>query len=95
MQLFIFLFANYQVGSEHAEFHKICSKLPLIPNKGDKVSFSDEEKVNPAKLLPPKDGNAPLDFWRYEGSLTTPPLLESVIWTVFKKPIQVSKEQVR
>ena len=63
--------------------------MGLIPNKGDKVSFVDDEKVDPAKLLPPS-----LDFWRYEGSLTTPPLLESVIWTVFKKPIQISQEQV-
>ena len=82
------------MGSKHPEFDKICSKLALIPNKGDKVSFADAEKIDPAKLLPAKDGNAPLDFWRYEGSLTTPPLLESVIWTVFKKPIGISKEQV-
>ena len=54
----------------------------------------DGEKIDPVKLLPQRDGNAPLDFWRYEGSLTTPPLLESVIWTVFKKPIQISKDQV-
>ena len=64
--------------------------MGLIPNKGDKVSFVDDEKVDPAKLLPPS-----LDFWRYEGSLTTPPLLESVIWTVFKKPIQISQDQVK
>ena len=83
-----------EVGSKHPEFEKICNKLCLIPNKGDKVSFSDNEKVDPAKLLPHRDSNAPLEFWRYEGSLTTPPLLESVIWTVFKKPIQVSNEQL-
>ena len=81
--------SEIKVGNEHPEFGKICKKMGLIPNKGDKVSFMDDEKVDPAKLLPPS-----LDFWRYEGSLTTPPLLESVIWTVFKKPIQISQEQV-
>ena len=34
-------------------------------------------------------------FYNYEGSLTTPPLLESVIWTVFKEPITFSQEQVQ
>ena len=52
------------------------------------------EKVDLAKLLPPQDENDPLDFWRYEGSLTTPPLCECVIWTVLKKPIQISEDQV-
>ena len=40
-------------------------------------------------LLPKEHG-----FWTYDGSLTTPPLLESVTWIVFQKPIQVSEEQV-
>ena len=89
-----------EVGSEHPEFQKISCKLPLIPNKGDKIYFSDEEKVDPAKLLPQMDSDdsdteeAPLNFWRYEGSLTTPPCSESVIWTIFKNPIQISDEQM-
>ena len=31
-------------------------------------------------------------FYNYDGSLTTPPLLESVIWTVFKEHITMSEE---
>uniref|UniRef100_A0A8C8SK93 Carbonic anhydrase n=1 Tax=Pelusios castaneus TaxID=367368 RepID=A0A8C8SK93_9SAUR len=34
-------------------------------------------------------------FYRYHGSLTTPPCSESVIWTVFDSPIMLSRTQVR
>jgi len=41
-------------------------------------------------LLPSKVN----DFARYPGSLTTPPCNESVTWTVFTKPITITREQV-
>ena len=34
-------------------------------------------------------------FFTYPGSLTTPPLFESVTWMVFKEPIEMSEEQVK
>ena len=34
-------------------------------------------------------------FWRYEGSLTTPPCYESVIWTIFHRHLDISKNQVK
>lgn len=33
-------------------------------------------------------------FYRYQGSLTTPPCSESVIWTIFHSPIVLSHTQV-
>lgn len=42
-------------------------------------------------LLPP---NAATDFYRYRGSLTTPPCYESVQWTVFRQPLTISADQV-
>uniref|UniRef100_A0A673AGV1 Carbonic anhydrase n=1 Tax=Sphaeramia orbicularis TaxID=375764 RepID=A0A673AGV1_9TELE len=44
----------------------------------------------PKCLLP-----SSLHYWTYLGSLTTPPLHESVIWIVLKDPITVSEKQVR
>merc|ERR1711974_522512 len=77
-----------EVGEKHEELDKVFKLLDQIKFKGDKVSFA--EPVEPSKFLP-KDTKS---LYTYEDSLTTPPLLESVIWTVFKEPVQISKEQL-
>jgi carbonic anhydrase len=45
--------------------------------------------ASPSGLLPEER-----DYYRYSGSLTTPPCTEGVRWFVLKKPMTVSKEQV-
>jgi hypothetical protein len=54
---------------------------------------NDSATINflPSSLIPDNDD----EFYRYEGSLTTPPCYESVIWTIMKETIPVSKAQVR
>ena len=77
-----------EVGSKHEEFDKVIQTLGKIPNKGDETPIEDQG-IDCNNLLPTTHG-----FWTYPGSLTTPPLYESVTWIVFKEPIQVSEEQV-
>ena len=55
--------------------------------QGKSVEFTG---FDPRDLLP-----GSLDYWTYPGSLTTPPLLESVTWIVLREPISGSSGQVR
>ncbi|XP_044516060.1 carbonic anhydrase 12 [Gracilinanus agilis] len=34
------------------------------------------------------------EYYRYQGSLTTPPCFPTVLWTVFRNPVQISQDQL-
>ncbi|XP_053322354.1 carbonic anhydrase 2-like [Spea bombifrons] len=75
-----------QVGDAKPALQKVVDALALIPYKGKSAPFTD---FDPSGLLP-----SSLDFWTYQGSLTTPPLLQCVTWNVLKEPISVSQDQI-
>lgn len=77
-----------EVGDKHEEFEKVIQTLEKIKCKGEKIAI-DDQGIDCNNFLPKTHG-----FWTYPGSLTTPPLLESVTWIVMKEPIQVSEEQM-
>lgn len=54
-------------------------------------SVVEFNRFDPGCLLPTNTE----DYWTYHGSLTTPPLTESVTWLIMKQHIEVSHEQVR
>ncbi|KAG8441873.1 hypothetical protein GDO86_010885 [Hymenochirus boettgeri] len=75
-----------KVGNATPGLEKVVEALKLIPNQGQEAPFND---FDPTGLLPNS-----LDFWTYTGSLTTPPLLQCVIWNVLRQPITLSNEQL-
>ncbi|XP_054858166.1 carbonic anhydrase 12 isoform X2 [Eublepharis macularius] len=76
-----------EIGQFNPSYEKIFSHFQNVKYKDQETSIS---AFNVQELLPDR-----LDeYYRYEGSLTTPPCYPSVLWTVFRKPVQVSQEQL-
>ncbi|XP_062818056.1 carbonic anhydrase 5A, mitochondrial isoform X3 [Anolis carolinensis] len=75
-----------KLGTNHGGLQKLVDALPSIKHKDDLVEF---EEFDPSCLLP-----SCTDYWTYSGSLTTPPLSESVTWIIKKKPIEVDEDQL-
>nr|XP_020473710.1 carbonic anhydrase 6 isoform X2 [Monopterus albus] len=61
----------------------------------DKIKYADQSMnisfIDVRSMLPENLNH----FFRYEGSLTTPPCYESILWTVFDTPITLSQNQIR
>ncbi|XP_049638380.1 carbonic anhydrase 1-like [Suncus etruscus] len=75
-----------KVGQENPNLKRIVDTLKAVKTKGKKVPFTN---FNPCCLLP-----SCMDYWTYCGSLTTPPLYESVTWIICKEPITISSNQL-
>lgn len=76
-----------KIGKPHPYFQAIIDNLRLL-------DIGDYANVRPFPLvnLMPDDTET---FYRYNGSLTTPPCSESVVWTVFRQPIEISEFQIQ
>ncbi|NXF05317.1 CAH6 anhydrase, partial [Smithornis capensis] len=72
---------------ENTYYSEFISKLARIRFAGQstKLSSLDVQAMLPENLS---------QFYRYQGSLTTPPCSESVIWTIFHSPIVLSHTQI-
>ncbi|XP_013858516.1 carbonic anhydrase 7 [Austrofundulus limnaeus] len=75
-----------ETGDDHRWLHLITDVLFMVKYKD---SVTDFKGFNPKCLLPNR-----LHYWTYLGSLTTPPLHESVTWILLKEPIVVSDKQL-
>ena len=68
----------FSEGKPNAAFGKITATMPAKEGPAVKADAA----INPNGLLPAK-----LGYYRYEGSLTTPPCSEIVEWLVLTDPI--------
>ncbi|XP_076149535.1 carbonic anhydrase [Alosa pseudoharengus] len=75
-----------KIGAANPNLQKVIDAMEAIKFKGKQTTYPN---FDPKILLP-----ASLDYWTYDGSLTTPPLLESVTWIVLRQPISVSPAQM-
>ena len=72
-------------GKPNAAFSQIVSTMPAKEGPAVKA----DARINPNALLP-----ARLGYYRYSGSLTTPPCAETVEWLLLTDPIQVAEADV-
>lgn len=74
-----------ETGRPNAVFHKIVATMPAQAGPAVKADAA----INPNGLLPAKR-----TYYRYSGSLTTPPCAETVDWLLLIEPIQVAVDDV-
>jgi carbonic anhydrase len=75
----------FQEGARNALLTRLWEKMP---NKGGEKSALPTG-LSVSQLLPKER-----EYYRFDGSLTTPPCSEGVRWFVVKKPATASKAQV-
>jgi carbonic anhydrase len=73
-------------GQANAALQSLWSVMPAKPGPEKWTSVS----VSPDRFLPINS-----TYFRYYGSLTTPPCSEGVLWTVYREPIEASEAQIR
>jgi carbonic anhydrase len=75
----------YEEGNENKAMAKLWSQMPK--RKGKPVKLNS--KVLAGELIPRQK-----EYYRFSGSLTTPPCSEGVVWVVMKTPMTASKRQI-
>lgn len=75
----------FEVGKENAALDPILDKMPLTLNHPVPLG----KHLNLNQLFPDNH-----HYYRYSGSLTTPPCTEGVRWLVMKEPVTLSAEQL-
>ncbi|TMS39228.1 hypothetical protein L596_005787 [Steinernema carpocapsae] len=78
---------RYEGKQDNKGFQPIIDAIEAARQKHDKADVSKEFDLS--TLLPDK-----LSYYTYQGSLTTPPYTECIIWTILRRPIKLCKSQL-
>jgi len=73
-------------GNENPGIKQLWAHVPAKEGPEQEV---ENVKFNPGNLLPRE-----MDFWGYDGSLSTPPCTEGVKYFVLKTPVNIAREQI-
>ena len=84
---FIFIFQLSDEPNEYLE--PIINATRYIRHRDEYHPISNE-----FRLIPLIGEGGIRRYYRYDGSLTTPPCYESVIWTILQEPLKISPEQL-
>ena len=90
-------------GRHKHVFDPIWSHLPAVPGETQRIENVTEDGsliIDPRFMFAPNDHVEDVvpssfgNYYRYGGSLTTPPCSESVKWIVLTTPIEMSETQI-
>ncbi len=73
-----------KLGKANPAIEQVFAAMPATTGEA-----TGKDPVDPSAMLPKGRG-----YFRYFGSLTTPPCSEGLVWTVYKEPITASREQI-
>lgn len=76
----------YNKGQENKSISSVWEQMPAATGG---TSKNKGTQVMPSAMLP-----ADRDYYRFNGSLTTPPCTEGVLWLVMKNPVEASGKQI-
>jgi carbonic anhydrase len=78
----------FEYGADNRDLKRIWSKMPQTKNEAKATCSLPSNMIE--EILPDHDRS----YYRFDGSLTTPPCSEGVRWFVMQKYSHVSKSQV-
>jgi carbonic anhydrase len=77
----------FKVGEKNTAIQKLIKNMPIHITQKNSLC---QENLKAKDLLPKNTA-----YYRFNGSLTTPPCSEGVRWFVLKEPVEISKEQLK